>query len=153
AHRTAENRFREWGQVTDLAVARLADPNDSEIHELLIDLKRGPLEEQPLRELAQRARALMRERGLSVLELLSADGRVLACGHVPARAGENDPDALARARRWEGRPLLVEEQVFNGEKLEPALAVESARWARLDGGGAVLVVGGKLLDAEFLKPL
>src|SRR5262249_40032920 len=93
------------------------------------------------------------ERGLSTLELVGSDGRVLACGHDPARWGESDTEALARARRWEKQPLLIEEQVLEGGKLERRLAVETARWARLEGG-AVLVIAGKRLDEEgFLNPL
>src|SRR5262249_12679479 len=154
ARQAGEAQFHALARTVQDAASALADPHDRDTHDLLVDLQRGTFDEDRQRELAHRAPELLRERGLDLLEIVDRSGRVLACGHVPARVGDTDREALARAARFEGQPLLVDEHVLTGGRLEPALAVETLRWARLEGAGAgVLIVAGRKLDARFLEGL
>jgi signal transduction histidine kinase len=153
ARRSGEAQFRTLAGTVESAAAALADPNDRDLHELLVALARGEFDEDRQRELADRAPLEMRARGLDTLEILDLDGHVLACGHVRARVGETDPDALARARAHPGQPLLAEERVLADGQLRPALAVEAARISRPLSGKSVVVVAGRLLDYHFLEGL
>jgi signal transduction histidine kinase len=124
------------------------------------ELARGPEAEALARELAsgqlepadaaQRAGEWMAARGLDVLAVIEADGRVLSSGHLPARAGDVDPDlapVLAGAAGVaEGR--LVARAGADG--VVPVLALVA--WAPLEPGG-LRVAGGLALGEERARRL
>ncbi len=82
-------------------------------------------------------------RGLDVLSLCEADGRVVASAHLPGRAGDVDPAAaqlLAAAPAGRAAPLLVA-RAGQGELTRAAALVA---WAPVPGT-ALRVVGGQSL--------
>jgi signal transduction histidine kinase len=154
ARRDGERQFRALARSVEEAAQAMADPRDHEIGPLLLDLAKGTFDEEKRHELERRAPQLLHERSLDVLELIDAHGRVLACGHDKARAGDPDPQAVARAHRYGGQPLLVEERIYQAGQLQPALALEAVRVARGPAAGSqVVVVVGRVLGERFIDAL
>jgi signal transduction histidine kinase len=150
ARRTGEAQFRQLALgVTDAANALSQD--DSDIKVVMLALAKN--DEDLLADMAPRARAIMEARRLDVLTIVDPHGRILLCGQVPGRFGENDSEILARARKFPAQPLLVSEQVSENGGLVQALAVEAARSVRSAHGGEVFVVAGRRLDRKFLETL
>ncbi|HSN92276.1 MAG TPA: ATP-binding protein [Anaeromyxobacteraceae bacterium] len=117
----------------------------------LRDLSRGPEAEALARERARgsldppAAASLARDwaasRGLDVLAVADAEGRVLSSAHLPGRAGDVDPELLAlfgTARPGEVVPRLV--AVAGPDGVGPALALLA--WEEVRGGGSLRLVGG-----------
>ena len=150
ARRNGEKQFRLLANLVADAANALG-PDDSDIKEVLFALAKN--DDDQLAELAPRARAIMEARRLDVLTIVDPRGRILLCGQVPGRFGENDSEIVTRARKYPGQPLLVSEQMSENGGLVQALAVEAARSVRSVHGGEVVVVAGRRLDRKFLETL
>jgi signal transduction histidine kinase len=90
---------------------------------------------------------LMEAGGLDCLALLDRDGRILISGHAPGSAGLSDP---VRASLPEAAAAIVEDEIAPG--VGRALTLQSRRALELPGLAAYLV-GGRLLDSDFLERL
>ncbi|ABC83109.1 sensor histidine kinase [Anaeromyxobacter dehalogenans] len=97
-----------------------------------------------LAEAAARAGEWMGPRGLDVLAVLEADGRVVSSGHLPGRAGDPDPelaDLPGAARPGRAVPRVVSRA--GPEGVEPVLALVA--WAPGPGEPPLRVAGGVAL--------
>ncbi|BDG04909.1 sensor histidine kinase [Anaeromyxobacter oryzae] len=106
----------------------------------------------PPAEAAGRAGEWMTSRGLDVLALVDADGRVVSSGHLPGRAGDVDPELgglLATAPAGRAVPRLVSRA--GPEGVAPVLAVVA--WTPAPAAPALRVVGGLALGAERAERL
>jgi signal transduction histidine kinase len=103
----------------------------------------GPVEE------ADRAAAWAQARGLDVLALAEADGRVLSSAHLPGRAGDVDPELVelfASAPRARAVPRLVTRA--GSEGVAPVVALVS--WSEIAVDGARLkIAGGRAVGVEL----
>jgi signal transduction histidine kinase len=125
------------------------------------DLARGPEVEALARDLAAGVLApadagaaggeWMRARGLDVLALTGADGRVVSSGHLPGRAGDVDPElaAVFAAPPGVARARVVSRAGPGG--VEPVLALVA--WAPVAGDPPLRVVGGLALGADRAERL
>jgi len=97
------------------------------------------------------ARSLAEGRGLSVLALVDASGRVRSSAHFPARAGDVDRGLGAALAAPAGTVVLqaVEVSAPEGPRAWPALL--SAR--PVEGVEGAFLVGGVLLDAALATQL
>lgn len=93
------------------------------------------------------AEAVARRRGLDVLELVDAGGRLVASSHWPAGYGLPDADGL-----FPGETSLRLETVAAGYGAVQRLAVTAERPAEWRGA-RVTVRGGFLLDSDYLARL
>jgi signal transduction histidine kinase len=144
--------------VDDVARAtrRLARADDPVIGRVLMELGKGPLDDDQQRALAGYAQRQMRSLGFDVLEIVDGSGEVLAAGHFPGRVGDSDPDALKTAHIQGGEPRLVEERVVENGQVTPILAVEVAAEVQAHFGDTapkVVVIGGRRLGGPFLEAL
>jgi two-component system, NtrC family, nitrogen regulation sensor histidine kinase NtrY len=93
----------------------------------------------------------MTSRGLDVLALVEADGRVVSAGHLPGRAGDVDPDLAALAIAPPGGapvPRVVSRAAPGG--VEPVLALLAVEPA---GSAGARLVGGIALGPELADRL
>ncbi len=97
------------------------------------------------------AAALAEGRGLSVLGLLDAQGRVRNSAHFPARAGDVDAGLLAALLAPPGTVVLALVQVRAPEGPRPWPALLSAR--AVEGAPGAFLVGGVLLDGALAAEL
>jgi signal transduction histidine kinase len=144
--------------VDDVARAtrRLARADDPVIGRVLVELGKGPLDDEQQRVLAGYSQRQMRSLGFDVLEIVDGSGEVLAAGHFPGRVGDSDPDALKTAHIKGGEPRLVEERVVENGQVTPILAVEVSGEVQAHFGDTapkVVVIGGRRLGAQFLEAL
>jgi signal transduction histidine kinase len=148
---------REYGRLGDEVqglVDRVARSDDPTLGPLLVELARGPLDDERRRELEAQADNERRALGFDVFLVLNGRGELLLSPHFPGRAGDEDAAALARARVR--GPQLVEELVMEGGTAQKRLAIESAREVEGHFGAEhprVIVVGGRLFGAGFLDRL
>jgi len=92
-------------------------------------------------------RRLMDDGGLDCLTILDDTGVVLASGHVPQDAGRVERDRLLLPA---SSPSFIEEEIRPG--IGRVLTLQSRR--PLDRSGSRLhLVGGRFLDADFLRRL
>ncbi len=91
------------------------------------------------------------ESGLDVLEIVDEQGRILLCGHLPARLGDQDEAAVTLLKSRPTKPLLATVEVKDGDEIRQATALVFALPAPLPHGGAIY--GGKLFDQEALHRL
>jgi signal transduction histidine kinase len=103
----------------------------------------GPAEE------AERAGAWAQARGLEVLAVGEADGRVLSSAHLPGRAGDVDPELVElfqAAPAGRAVPRLVSRA--GPEGVAPVVALVA--WSAIPGEGAGLrLAGGREVGAEL----
>jgi two-component system nitrogen regulation sensor histidine kinase NtrY len=152
---------REYQRIADdvrEATARVARVDDPTLGPLLVELARGPLDDEHQRDLETRAETQMRALGFDVFEILDERGEVLAAAHYPGRAGDVDAAALSLGRGRSAQAQLVEEQVLDGGSARKQLALEAAREVQagfaLEGRRPrVIVVGGRVLGHAFLDRL
>jgi len=97
------------------------------------------------------ARSLAEGRGLSVLGLLDAQGRVRSSAHFPARAGDVDRGLAAALAVPPGTLVLQEVQVSAPEGPRPWPALLAAR--PVEGVKGAFLVGGVLLDGTLATQL
>ena len=149
--------YRRLAEDVARATRRISRNDDPMIGRVLMELGKGPLDDEQERQLSADAQRQMRALGFDVLEIVDGRGEVLACGHFPGRVGDSDPDALALARSQPGQPRLVEERVVDGGQVQPILAVEVALEVQADFTDGrkprVVVIGGRRLGAPFLDGL
>ncbi len=155
----AEQVRAEYQRLADdveRATERLARPDDWLIEPVLLELARGPLDDDAARAVKARAAAAMHGLGLDVLEVVDDRGEVLAAGHFEGRVGDSDPDALAAARRARGQARLVRDEIFEGGRARTVLALEATRSVHGRFGDktpSVVVVGGRILGEDFVNRL
>jgi signal transduction histidine kinase len=154
----AENETeREYQRLTDETaetLKRFARSDDPFLGQLVVDLAKGGLDDERRRDLPAEAEAQMRALGLDVLTLVDERGEILAAPHFPGRVGDKDTAAATLARAQ--GPQLVEEQVMDGGRARPRLAIEWAREVQASFSGArarLTVVGGRALDQRFVDRL
>jgi signal transduction histidine kinase len=150
------HEYRRLVDDVTRATRRLARDDDPVIGRVLVELGKGPLDDEQQRILAGYAQRQMRSLGFDVLEIVDGPGEVLAAGHFPGRVGDSDPDALKTAHIKGGEPRLVEERVVENGQVTPILAVEVAAEVQAHFGDAaprVAVIGGRRLGATFLEAL
>ncbi|MFT3914817.1 MAG: ATP-binding protein [Anaeromyxobacteraceae bacterium] len=124
-----------------VAVRELAGGPEAEA--LARDLASGTLDPATAQELAA---GWMTARGLDVLAVLDPEGRVIASGHMPGRAGDLDPDAARLTRLPAGRAAaaLVERAGPDGV----ARVLAQVAWFPLAGPGGLRLAGGLALGPE-----
>lgn len=96
---------------------------------------------------ADAAAPLMADAGLDCLSILDADGTVLASGHAPASVGGVERRKLDLPA---APSSFVEEEITPG--IGRVLTLQSRRVAAR-AGREIHLVGGRFLDAEFLRRL
>jgi signal transduction histidine kinase len=152
-----EREYQRMGDEVADAVQRMAKPDDPTLGPLLVALARGALDEDRRDELEERAKTAMRALGFDVLDILDERGEILAAPHLSGRVGDQDPAALAFARRSAGHAQLVEDRHMVGGDAKPCLAVEAAREVEgkfAEGQRArVTLIGGRVLGDEFVGRL
>jgi signal transduction histidine kinase len=157
AEREVAREYQRLAEEVARATQRIARVDDPVIGRVLVELGKGPLDEDQQRALAAYAQRQMRSLGFDVLEIVDGKGEVLAAGHFPGRVGDSDPEALQLARRQAGQPRLVEERVVENGQVQPILAVEVSQEVQAhfsEGPGPrVVVIGGRRLGAPFLEAL
>src|SRR5262249_21731111 len=122
----SHNSEAQFHQLANSVVeAASALENDHEVGDLLLALAKS--DDERLAELSHRAPEIMSAHSLDVLTIADPRGRILACGHMPARSGESDVELVGREKKYRGQPLLVPEQMREGGGLVSALAVEAAQ--------------------------
>jgi nitrogen fixation/metabolism regulation signal transduction histidine kinase len=144
ASHAAQLSLDEASREADRAAQDLARAEPLE--QLAQDTAQGltePVQVLPLGE------KLMVSRGVDVLEVLDAQGRVLTSGHLPARAGDPDPAGLALALQPPG-PQVMRVEIRAEGGIQPVLAMVSAR--PIESGGARLyVLAGRQLGPAFAQ--
>jgi signal transduction histidine kinase len=157
AESDVEREYQRMGDEVADAVQRMAKPDDPTLGPLLVALARGALDEDRRDELEERAKTAMRALGFDVLDILDERGEILAAPHLSGRVGDQDPAALAFARRSAGHAQLVEDQRMEGGNARRVLAVEAAREVEgkfAEGQRArVTLIGGRVLGDEFVGRL
>ncbi len=141
AARAVEGELARLGEEAALAVADLARSPEAEA--FARDHAGAPAAEE-----AGRAAEWRAARGLDVLAVTEADGRVLSSGHLPGRAGDVDPELAAlftAAPPGRAVPRVVSRAGPDG--VEPVLALVA--WRELQGPAAPLrIAGGAALARE-----
>jgi len=150
--------YTRLADEVEAATARVANTDDRLLGPVLVQLaKAQELDDDVARATQERARAGMKALGFDILEIVDErSGEVIAAGHFTGRVGDRDSDALAVARRAQGRPRLVRDQVFDGGRARDVLALESAREVNRvfgDRSAGVVIVGGRLVGDAFVKQL
>lgn len=133
---------REWERegraVLDAANAAAQGPLMAEVLRLLRDGEAA--------ELVTRGPDELVRSGFDVLQIVDARGEVLLSGHLPAKLGDRDEEALRLLRQRAGTPLLAQIDVKRGDEILPVLALVAAVPARA-GGGAL---AGRIIDDALL---
>jgi two-component system nitrogen regulation sensor histidine kinase NtrY len=143
AARAVEDEYRRLEAEAQSAARELA--RSAEVEALARD-RAGP-DLDPTEE-AGRAAAWMQARGLDVLAVVDAAGTVVSSGHLPARAGDVDPDLRALFAAPPGRAVPLAVARASSEGVEPALA--AVAWERVPGAEPPLrVAAGLALGARF----
>jgi signal transduction histidine kinase len=157
AEADVEHEYQRVGDEVADAVQRMAKHDDPTLGPLLVALSRGALDEDRRSELESRAETAMRALGFDILEILDERGEILAAPHFSGRVGDQDPAALALARRSAGHSQLVEDQRMEGGSAKRVLALEAARETEetfAEGHRArVTLIGGRVLGKEFVERL
>ncbi len=120
-----------------------------EVERILVDMIRGTLDRRALIRMASK---WMRAWDLDLLTVLDGQGKVLSCGHLPARYGSRDDASYELAARQPLTPSIRRAQVSREGRIEENLAVvvgASRRFADAE----VHIVGGRLLDQGFVEHL
>ncbi len=97
------------------------------------------------------ARSLAEGRGLSVLALVDAAGRVRNSAHFPARTGDVEEGLRATLGLPAGTVALEEVEVLSPEGPRPWPALVSAR--PVEGASTTFLVGGVLVDGALATQL
>jgi signal transduction histidine kinase len=156
--RASDHVSDEYNRMKDdveAATRRVADTDDRLLGPVLLQLaKERQLDDDVVRATQERAKGAMRALGFDILEIVDERGEVLAAGHFPGRVAETDAEALAVARRLQGKPRLVHEQVLDGGRARNVLALEAAREVQRPFGdrlARVVIVGGRIVGSDFIK--
>ncbi|MBW2735265.1 MAG: HAMP domain-containing protein [Deltaproteobacteria bacterium] len=149
--REARTQFSAFVGEVDEAVRRLADAEDRFVGPLLLARAKGGPDDELVRRLPTEAPRVMRERGLDVLDVLDAKGRILASGHFPGRLG--DVASHGPPPRGPRTGVLRKVRALVDGQPVTRLALVSGRRARSPLGGHVWVEGGRFLDERFVRRL
>jgi two-component system, NtrC family, nitrogen regulation sensor histidine kinase NtrY len=150
AARAVEGEILRLGEQAAAAIADLARSPEAE--SLARDHASG---EAVPRDEAERAAEWGAARGLELLAVADAEGRVVAAAHLPGRAGDVDPelaDLLASAPPARAVPRVLSRA--SPEGLVPVVALVA--WAEIaEGRGAspLRVAGGRAIGAELAARL
>ncbi len=142
ATRAVEGELSRLGALAAAAARELA--RGPELDALARDEAQGQLDPA---ETAPRAAGWMAARGLEVLAVADAAGRVISSGHLPGRAGDVDPELSALfggVPPAQPVPWLVTRATAEG--LEPALALVS--WEPVPDS-PLRVAAGLILGPRF----
>ncbi len=135
---------RLTGKVRGLADNKAVD-------DILIDMERGDLDRQALKDTAGKWMSVWE---FDLLWMLDGQGKVLSCGHLPARFGKQNREMLHLAAREIQEPVIQRVQVRRDGQIREYLAVLVGAVKRFKGTQAeVALVGGRLLDEDFLERL
>ncbi|HUU02620.1 MAG TPA: ATP-binding protein [Myxococcota bacterium] len=135
----AENLEKKVGELTQ----------SDDVEHILIQMVRGKLDR---RAMIPEAARWMKARDLDLLSLLDGTGTVLSSGHLPARYGSKDEKTLELVSSRILRPVMRSVQVLRSGRIETVLAVVAVGKRSFDDA-EVIILGGKLLDAEFISQL
>jgi signal transduction histidine kinase len=141
------NELDRMGRRLAAKVQALAETE--EVERILVQMVRGELDRHSLIPLAGK---WMRAWELDLLTILDRHGRVLSCGHLPARYGGRDPDLLALATAVEPAPRIHSVRISREGLIRDQLAVLVGTARRFEEA-EVAVVGGRLLDERFVEQL
>lgn len=141
------NELNRMGQRLAAKVQALAETE--EIERILVQMVRDELDRHSLIPVAGK---WLRAWELDLLTILDRHGRVLSCGHLPARYGGKDPDLLALATAVEPAPRIHSVRISREGLIRDQLAVVVGTVRRFEEAG-VAVVGGRLLDERFVGQL
>jgi len=148
AARAVEREYRHLGSQAAAAAREIAV--GPEVEALVRDRDEGVLDPP---EAATRAAAWMQARGLDVLAVSDAGGTVLSSGHLPGRAGDEDPELkalFASSAPDEARPCQVVRAA--GDGVEAILA--AVAWEPVPGSAPPLrVAAGLALGPSFADRL
>ncbi len=139
----------ELARLSQEAAARVGDLSRSpEAEAFARDLASGALSPA---DAAARGAEWMAARGLDVLTVVAADGRVATSGHLPGRAGDVDPEmgAVLEGPAGLAAPRVVTRAGAAGP--EPVLALVA--WAPLPGEGGLRLAGGLDLGLDRARRL
>ncbi len=141
------NELERMGRRLAAKVQALAETE--EIERILVQMVRGELDRHSLIPLAGK---WMRAWELDLLTILDRRGRVLSCGHLPARYGGQDPDLHSLATAVEPAPRIHPVRISREGLIRDQLAVVVGTVRRFEEA-EVAVVGGRLLDERFVEQL
>ena len=140
------------------AKAALADA-EREVERAVRDLSSDPAVEEVARslhgggidraEVAAMGERLMALAGVDALELLDGEGRILTSGHLPARAGDPDLEALELAGKRKGRAVVKRIEVRTATGIAPALALVAAHPVDY-GTSRIYLVVGRILGQSWV---
>lgn len=141
----AQRRVRERGEQDRRAVDRLCEP-DFLVDRVLLDLAADRFGPARQNDLVQELPSVMDSLNLDVLSLVDGrDGRVLAAGHYPGRAGAVDRELLEDGRRAGEAPFVRDVRSRQGGETREGAAWLRGCFAQRDDV-RVLVVGGRYLE-------
>jgi signal transduction histidine kinase len=149
-----DREYARMGDEVYSGLERIARVDDPLVSQFLVELARGPLDDERRDELETETETERRALGFDVLMILDGKGEILAAPHFRGRVGDQDTAALARARVR--GPQLTEEPIMEGGAAQKRLVVEAARPVDSKFGdrpARVVVVGGRILGAGFLSKL
>ncbi len=122
---------------------------ERQIENILVEMVRGTLEKKSLVHLA---RQWMEARGLDLLTLVDGEGKVISCGHMPARFGENEP-VLARAAEGDREKVFLRrEAVLEDGSIHEKLAVVALARRSFESA-SVALMAGMLLEGQWMSRL
>ena len=138
-----EGDLARQAAAAEAAIAELAAAPESEA--VARDLASGALDPPEARDVAAGWAAA---RGLDVLEIVDAEGRVISSAHLPGRAGDVDPEAERIAGTVPaGRAAAAVISQAGPAGVAPVLA--QVAWAPLGGAeGGLRVLGGLALGED-----
>jgi two-component system, NtrC family, nitrogen regulation sensor histidine kinase NtrY len=119
------------------------------VERILVEMVRGSLDR---RTLIPEAGKWMKAWDLDLLNLLDGSGSVLSSGHLPARYGSKDEETLQIVNEQPMVPVIRSVQVLRRGRIENILAVVVAGKHWFDDA-EVIILGGKLLDEDFVADL
>jgi signal transduction histidine kinase len=149
-----DREYARMGDEVYSGLERIARVDDPLVSQFLVELARGPLDDERRDELETETETERRALGFDVLLILDGKGEILAAPHFRGRVGDQDAAALARARVR--GPQLTEESIMEGGAAQKRLVVEAARAVDSKFGdrpARLVVVGGRILGPGFLSKL
>ena len=134
-------------QLVDTAKA-LARREDPLIGGLLQDLVKdaGAVSSDARRRLREQVAPAMAGRGIDVMTIVDADGKVLAAPHNRGIVGDPAPEAAQLVAAT--RVVYRQDKIMGARAIQTVLVAETARIAK-DGAYAVTVIVGRAIDERL----
>ncbi len=142
-----QTNIEQIGESLERKVGELTQSDD--VERILVQMVRGKLDR---RALIPEAARWMKAWDLDLLSILDGMGTVLSSGHLPARYGSKDEKTLELVSSRILKPVMRSVQVLRSGRIETVLAVVVVGKRSFDDA-EVIILGGKLLDAEFITYL